>query len=216
MSKPWPVRVYDQTEGDEAGFLSKCDKAWRETDATVIGYLHSDLYILEHRWDERVLTAFGDPHVAVVGFVGATGLGHEDIFKIPYDYTQLARSDVWSNLNDHQNHGQRELGSRRVAVLDSCAVFIRHEFLSGIGGWPVGRYPNTSHCSDLYICCMGHRHGRYVRMVGVACTHSSGGRGDAGTRWLDSRGGDMAMHRKAHELIYDEFRDVLPIRVTHG
>src|SRR6266536_2017941 len=90
MSRPWQINIDVTTEGEEAGFLTKCDRAWRETEATVIGYLHSDLYILEHGWDKRVLSEFDDPKVAVVGFVGATGLGHEDIYKVRYDFHQLA------------------------------------------------------------------------------------------------------------------------------
>ena len=215
MSKPWPIIIYGQdSAGDEnAGFLTKCDVAWRSTDATVIGYLHSDLYIHEHGWDTRVLDTFSDPHVAVVGFVGATGLAHEDTFKIPYDFRQLARSGVWSNLTDWEVHGARETGTKSVAVIDSCTVFVRRELLARSGGWPVDRYPNTSHCSDLWICCMARRHRLNVRLVGIAATHSSGGKGEAGTKWLDARGGDDQMHKRAHELIYDDFRDVLPIRI---
>lgn len=213
MSKPWPIVVKDATEGDNAGFLVKCDQGWRETDTTVIGYLHSDLYILEHNWDQRVLAEFGDPEVGVVGFVGALGLGHPDIYKLPYDYQQLARYGVVSNLTDAEVHGERWTGSRRVAVVDSCAVFTRRSFLERIGGWPVERYPNSSHCSDLWLCCNARRHDSSIVMVGVACTHRSGGKGLAGSHWLNTHGGDTTLHRRAHELIYEDFRDVLPIRV---
>src|SRR5258708_18951050 len=103
--KPWPVIVDAATKGEAAGFLTKCDASWRATDATIIGYLHSDLYIMEHGWDQRVLAAFGDPQVAVVGFVGATRLGTDDIYRVPYDYRQLARGDVWSALSDWSSHG---------------------------------------------------------------------------------------------------------------
>ena len=212
-SKPWPIVIDDRVDGDEAGFLTKCDKAWRETDATIIGYLHNDLYIHEHGWDQRVLESFEDERVAVVGFVGATGLADEDIYKRKYDFRQLARCDVWSNLTDAEVHGGRETGTREIAVVDSCGVFVRRELLHRCGGWPIARYPNSSHCSDLWICCMAARMQLRVQLVGVACTHKSGGKGDAGTRWLDARGGDTSLHRKAHELIYEDFRDVLPIRV---
>jgi len=213
MSRPWPIVVDDATEGEDAGFLTKCDAAWRETDTDVIGYLHSDLYILEKAWDDRVLYEFENPRVAVVGFVGATGLAHEDIYKLPYDYTQLARSNVFSNLTDWEVHGAQETGARRVAVIDSCVVFARRELLRRCGGWPVATYPNSSHCSDLWLCCMAHRLGYHTRMVGVACLHRGGGKGQAGGQWLDARGGDWLQHQRAHELIYDDFRDVLPIRI---
>jgi len=213
MSKPWPIRVDATTEGEDAGFLRKCEAAWKQTDATVIGYLHSDLFIHENNWDVRVMQQFDDPRVAVVGFVGATGLAHEDIYKVSYAYTQLARSDVWSNLSDAEAHGQRETGARRVAVIDSCAVFVRRDVLSRLGGWSVDRYPNSSHCSDLWICCAVHRLGLSVHMVGISCTHRSGGRGATGESWLAERGGDRSMHQEAHVKLYEDMRDVLPIRI---
>src|SRR5437667_6326856 len=96
MSKPWPITVDDRTEGEEAGFLTKCDQFWRTCDAGVIGYLHSDMFMLEYGWDQRILREFEDPQVAVVGVVGATQLGRDDLYKTPYDFRQLARADVYS------------------------------------------------------------------------------------------------------------------------
>ncbi len=213
MSRPWPVVVDDNTVGEEAGFLTKCEKGWRETDATIIGYLHSDLYMLERGWDQRILAEFDSDEVGVVGVVGALGLGSPEIYKVPYIYTQLARSDVYSNLTDWEVHGQREVGSKKVAVVDSCAVFVRRSLLARCGGWPVDRYPNSSHCSDLWICLTAVRLDFSAWMVGIACQHRSGGKGQAGNQWLNDRGGDEQLHRRAHEVLYQEFRDVLPVRV---
>jgi hypothetical protein len=214
MSKPLDIVIDATTEGDDAGFLVKCDKAWRQTNADVIGYLHSDLFIMERGWNERVTEEFSDPRVAVVGFVGATQLGADDLYKIPFDLHQLARADVFSNLTDWEVHGKHETESRTVAVIDSCAVFARRDFLARLGGWPVSTYPNSSHCSDLWLCCQCARLGYMVRIVGVRATHRSGGRGDVGEHWLNQRGGDHTMHRRAHELIYHDFRDVLPVRIA--
>ena len=216
MTKPWTIFVDETAKGDAAGFLTKCDKWWRGTDATVVGFLHADLTIHEAGWDQRVLEAFEDENVGVVGFVGATRLGVDEIYKVPYDYRQLARGDVWSNLSDWSEHGGHETGTRAVAVLDSCAVFCRHSLLDRIGGWPVSRYPNSSHCSDLWICCMAARLHMQTHMVGVAATHRSGGRGSLGEAWLNDRGGDQKLHRLAHELIYEDFRPELPLRIVGG
>jgi len=220
MSKPWPIAVHAQTEGDDAGFLTKCNRFWKASwsgfsfdQPDIIGYLHSDLYILEPGWDQRVLTEFADPSVVVVGFVGATELGTDDIYRVKYDFRQLARAHVYSNLIDAEVHGEREVGSKQVAVIDSCGVFVRRQLLVRSGGWPVRAYPNSSHCSDLWLCCIARRAGLHVRMVGVACQHRSGGKGEAGSQWLTDRGGDHAMHQAAHVATYNEFKDVLPIRI---
>jgi hypothetical protein len=208
------VSILKETIGPEAGFLSKCQRFHVADRRDIQGYLHSDLIIHEQGWDARVLREFHDSTVAVVGFVGAQGLAHDDIYKIPYDYTQLARFDVTSNLTDADVHGSRDAAGRRVAVIDSCAVLVCRSFLAGLGGWPIARYPDSSHCSDLWLCSMAHRHGMCVRMVGVSCTHLSGGKGEAGSRWLEAHGTDQGLHRRAHELIYDDFRDLLPLRVA--
>ena len=106
MSQAWPITVDAETNGEAAGFLSKLQKGYENATADVIGYLHSDLTIHEKSWDVRVLREFEWPTVAVVGFVGGTQLGHNDIYKICYDFRQLARGDVWSNLTDAEAHGQ--------------------------------------------------------------------------------------------------------------
>jgi len=213
MLSPWEITIDDTTEGEDAGFLRKCDRMWRTSDADVIAYLHSDMFLLEHGWDVRVLHEFEDPQVTVVGVVGATELGRDELYKVPYHFTQLARAHVYSNLVDAEVHGIRETQSRQVAVLDSCAIFVRSQFLSRIGGWPCDSYPNSSHCSDLWLCCMAARHGLRVHMVGIKAQHKSGGKGQVGTEWLDARGGDHMMHQAAHVATYNQFRDVLPIHV---
>lgn len=213
MTHPWPIHVDDTSEGDDAGFLVKCDKFWRGCDADVIAYFHNDLYALEHGWDERVLREFDDPSVAIVGFVGGTQLGRPDIYRTPYHYTQLARNDVWSNMVDAEAHGRRTHESRNLAVVDSCAVVVRRELLVRTNGWPVDRYPNSSHCSDLWACCVAHRLGCRVRLVPVKCQHKGGGKGTIGAQWADARGTDAVMHQDAHRVLYDEFRDVLPLKV---
>ena len=218
-SAPWPIDIDAATEGEAAGFLTKCDAAWRRTDATVIGFLHSDLTIHEHGWDQRVLAEFandraGDRQVGVVGFVGARQLGMDDFGKLPYKLTQLARGDVVSNLTDAEVHGARRVDPCEVAVVDSCAVFVRRELLTRCGGWPVTRYPNNPHCSDLWICLSALRLGYAVRFVGVACSHRSGGKGQAGSKWLESHGGDSEHHVAAHRLIAEDFRSLLPVRVA--
>lgn len=210
----WPVMVDDTTEGEAAGFLSKLQRFYAErADVDIIAYLHSDLTIHEMDWDRRVRAEFKDESVGVVGFVGATRLGMPDLYRVPYDYRQLARADVWSNLSDAEVHGGRDAGTREVAVLDSCAIVVRRSLLARAGGWPVASYPDSSHCSDLWLCCMARRLGMRVRLVGVAATHTGGGKGAAGTEWLDARGGDSALHQAAHVVTYEEFRDVLPIEV---
>lgn len=215
-SHPLDITVDATVEGEGAGYLQKVQKFYLAEHADVLGYLHSDLTIHEQGWDNLVLKEFENEQVGIVSFCGAKRHGSPDIYKVLYDYRQLARYDFISNLTDATTHGRRVLEATDVAVVDSFSLFIRRNFLSRCGGWPVDDYP-PSHCSDYWACLMAHRLGYTVRYVPVACTHTSGGvRGNgafdyaewiAGTRW-DS---DEECHRIGHELLYDQFRDVLPV-----
>jgi hypothetical protein len=208
------VTTLTDTEGEQAGFLSKLQHFHEsQGDTEVLCYLHSDLFIHSRDWDQQLLDQFAEPSVGVVGFVGAGQLGHRDIYRTPYDYRQLARADVWSNLKDWQVHGQHLTEPRSVAVLDSCAIAVRRSLLDRIGGWQASGLPNSSHCSDLWICLMAARLGYLTRVIPVSCSHTGGGKGELGSKWLEARGGDELLHRQAHVVIYENFRNELPLRV---
>ncbi len=158
------ITVDDTIEGIGAGYLHKVEKFYRESTADVLAYLHSDLFIHSHGWDEMVLREFetcevcGRPEfehaalypniearicdnftnrVAIVSFCGARRHGHPDIYKAPYDYRQLARFEFISNLVDAEKHGQRVLKPQDVAVVDSFSLIVRRSFLDLIRGWPI-------------------------------------------------------------------------------
>jgi len=205
-------------EGPGAGFLAKLQKGYEESSADLLAYFHSDLFISEEGWDQRVLKEFDDPTVGVVGFGGGKRLGSPDIYKLPYKLQQLARFDFVSNLTDAPQHGRRNRNEEDIAVVDSFALIIRRSLLAKVGGWPVATYP-PMHCSDLWACLMARRHGYRVRVVGISCTHKSGGVKGNGTfdcsAWQREMGmTDQEMHTRSHRLIYDEFRDVLPVVVA--
>ncbi len=214
------IALVDETiEGEGAGYLQKVQKFYQGqgSGADVIAYFHSDLFIHEKNWDLRVLHEFSDPNVMLVSFFGAKELGRPHIYKAEYDFRQLARGGCYSNMRDWFNHGQRCTGEMDVAMIDSFSLIVRRSFLDEIGGWPMQCPP--SHGSDMWLCMMAARHKKKVRLVGVDCTHNSGGvRGDgsfdyaawaASTKW----GSDAAMHQWWHSYLYEEFRDVLPIKV---
>lgn len=212
------VRIYPETTGPEASYLSKVQRAYEQTTQDIIAYFHSDLTIHEPGWDERVLREFADPRVGIVSFSGAMRHGHPDIYKVPYDYRQLARFRFVSNLSDAEVHGERDRNEQNVAVCDSFAIIVRRELLDRTMGWPIDGWPPTQHCTDYWLCLQAHRHNYLVRYVGISCTHASGG--VALGQWdyaawaaTTPYGSDAEMHRASHRLIYDEFRDVLPVEV---
>ena len=157
---------------------------------------------------------FADPSVGVVGFGGALQHGDPDIYKVPYYLQQLGRSYYRSNTDDAESHGERFTGACDVATLDGFALIVRKELLDKTKGFPVDKM--TFHSYDYWVCCIAHRLGYRVRVVGIKC-HHHGGRSSttpAYQEWIQKTHGktDEQVHKESHRYIYDEFLDVLPWR----
>ncbi len=189
-----------------------------DADADILAFIHDDVIIHEQDWDVRVLREFEDPTVGVVGFGGATGLGTPGIYQIPYRLQQLARIAYASNVDDAEAHGRRFDGVRDVAVLDGFSLIVRRELLDKAGGWPTDKL--IFHMYDAWLCLTAARLGYRIRLVGVKCKHLGGRTSTQApyNEWLLEKHGktDNDVHREAHEWIYEEFRDVLPLRATEG
>ena len=180
----------------------------------VIIYLHDDVTIHDSNWLNRITRLFNNPECVCVGFGGAAQLGHDDLYKVGYRLPYMARQGYVSNQTDWQTHGGHFEGDRQVAVVDAFCMAVRTGFLSGLGGWPVGHL--THHCLDLWLACEAARAGREVWMAGVSCTHHGGGSSTKPAyqraKWL--QGGSLEEdHRRPHRWLFDNYRDVLPIRV---
>lgn len=180
-------------------------------EADMLFYGHDDLLVRESNWQERVLKQFEDPKVGVVGFGGSIGHGDPDIYKKPYDISQLGRSLYMSNVDNWETHGSKFEGECDVATLDGFALIVRRELLAKCGGWPVDHL--SLHGYDHWLTCMAHRHGYRVRLVGIRC-HHLGGRTSTRPEYhteLEKRGTtDAEIHSKGHRWIYEECRDCLP------
>lgn len=181
------------------------------TDFDILAFLHDDTIINDSEgWVNRVLDEFEDPKVGLVGFGGATGHGQPGLYRDPYDYKQLARSNFLSNMTDAENHGKRFTGSCDVAVLDGFALIVRRSVLEQVGGWPLNT-PIGYACYDYWGSCITRRLGYRIRVVGVPVTHLGGqtfvklGIGKDPRHWTQ--------YLDAHKYIYSEFRDVLPYEV---
>jgi len=172
------------------------------TKSPLLAYIHDDVIVREP-WVERVLKAFEDNSVGVVGFGGALSHGAPNIYRVPYDFRQLGRSSYLSNVDDAEIHGSRFSGDRDIAVLDGFALIIRRRVLEEAGGWPLDT-PVGYVGYDYWACCIAHEMGYKVRLVGVRC-HHLGGR--SSVKVEQQYRGDFDA---AHRYIYDRFQSVLP------
>ncbi len=200
-------------------------------DADVIIYIHDDVTIHDANWTASVMALFDNPQCVAVGLGGATALGHPDLYKRPYSIWNLARFGYVSNQTDWQVHGGHETDSKRVATIEQFFMAIRTDWLrtrrtlkphrEGIDGvmdyemgWPTSRL--THHMLDGWLACEAALDNKEIWMVGVGVLHSGGGTSTkpayAEAKWL--KGGSMETdHTEPHRWLYDNYRDVLPIRV---
>ncbi len=205
-----PVRIIDGSNG----LLVAYQEGYETSTADVIAYIHDDVLVHDAGWRERVLKEFEDPTVGVVGFGGALGHGEDDIYKVPYKLTQLRRIGYLSNTDDAELHGDRFKGECDVATVDGFAVVLRHTLLNLMGGWT--RYGiGPMHLYDYLGTLAAHRYGFLCRAVGISCLHYGGMTATTAAyqKWADERGGDAKFHADGHRILYEEFRDCLPIRV---
>lgn len=186
----------------------------------IIIYAHDDLTLHDPDWLSLVRSAFNtthgddDPNIVAVGLGGATGLGNRDLYRKPFNIWNMARTGYASNQTDAETHGERFTSVRRVAVLDAFFMAVRTDWLQSIEGWPVKHL--THHCLDLWLACEAARAGKEIWMTGVSCTHHGGGTSTKPTyaqaKWL--KGGSLEQdHIQPHRWLYEEYRDVLPIKV---
>ena len=114
--------------------LDAYQQGFEESQEPILGFVHDDVLMQEKGWDQRVLAEFEDPAVGLVGFGGALGHGDPDMYKKPYELSQLARRNFLSNMREAEAHGERFTGERDVACLDGFAIFARRQLLEKIGG----------------------------------------------------------------------------------
>jgi len=224
--------------GSVGAFRLGVDFALKETNADIICCLHDDVEMLEPAWTNRVLRHFDrHPACGLAGFGGALGLGDDDLYKTPYRPMQLARKGFRSNLVDAEVHGYRSLIPERVACLDGFSQIGRRAFWDG----DVSPYleldskPSVTltfdrplremevggvvhHFYDGLLGCYAARYGWETWFIPVRCKHLGGQTavGDQGYQaWAEkqTRGGDQGFWEQAHRWGYEEFRDVLPLRV---
>jgi hypothetical protein len=179
-----------------------------------IAYLHDDAFISGDGWDVETTGVFErEPRCGLAGYSGALGLGLDRLYDRPYDITNLIRMTFISNLRQAEAHGRRVLSVERVAVNDGYSLIVRQTLLDQIGGWEWWPFPH--HNYDTAIACQCARAGMHNYYIPVASDHLSGftANNTEGATLLRERGGEAAIHHASAKFLYDNFRDVLPLRV---
>jgi Glycosyl transferase family 2 len=229
------VRVFRLTMIDRPDFLGTVPAfalGVEHATGDVIACLHDDLAITEQGWDDKVLEHFRrHPSCGLAGFGGAIGLGAEDMYQKPYDPMSLARRGFRSNMVGAELHGIRSTLPERVACLDGFSQIGTKDFFAG---FQQGMYdtPVTPEPVWQQLVKLKIRHHGYDGMLGclaarlhwdtwyipVRC-HHYGGRtavGDSNyAAWARTQHeeGDQGFWIESHQIWFDHFKDVLPLRV---
>lgn len=212
MTLGLPIDTAAGFGGDVVGayqFLYESRKA-----EDVLAFVHDDVEMFDPDWREKVALELMDPQVAIVGLGGATGIGVPDIYKTPYQIEQLIRNNYCSNQKGWEIHGTQEEGSKDVAVVDGFFMAVKTKFLKEVDGWK--QVKTRFHMYDVGLCLLALRHGYKVRMLGLECDHHGGGSSTKAEyfNWCKENGTSMEReHWEPHLWVYEEFRDLLPLRV---
>ncbi|MHC4733099.1 MAG: hypothetical protein ACYTDW_01390 [Planctomycetota bacterium] len=209
--------------GTVPAFRAGVHEAIRSFNPDVVCCFHDDLEILDRGWDAKASQIFEKweqvAGVGLAGFGGALGAGEDNIYQADYDPMQLVRKGFISNLTDAESHGKRCTHPRRVAVLDGFSLIFSRSFLEVARPWQLlERIGVIHHAYDTAMGCVAKRYGYETWFLPVKCAHHGGQTavGDPGyqdwARKIDTRG-DAGLWQRAHKVVYEQFRDVLPFRV---
>lgn len=225
------VATLEQGEylGTVAAFKAGVDFALEKTEAEIVACLHDDVEIQDPYWADKVEKHFKDtPASGLCGFGGALGLGSPDLYKVPYQPVQLARTNFRSNLVDAEVHGIRSLLSEQVACLDGFSLIGRRQFWEGRDSHGTQQPRPWTYMADtlglvhhIYDGATGALAARYhweVWFLPIRCRHLGGQTavGDAGYQdWARTQvdGGDHGFWEQGHRKVAEAFKDVLPMRV---
>ena len=130
------VRVVEL--GEAIGSYKAFDIGYGETDADILAFVHSDIFIYEKGWCKRVVGEFEkDSRLGMIGFVGSNeidpsggrGLGTTSNFM---GRTTTAGDMTWTG-SSAEVHGKRGTGFTKAAVVDGCVMILRRTALEDIG-----------------------------------------------------------------------------------
>ena len=194
-----------------------------------IFFTHNDVFIYERGWDAKIKRIlWTTPNVGCAGFYGAKGLGSDELYKIPYQMSQLARFENVSNCNRMEAavHGFRPIAQGReteqVATLDGFSLIVNVELLNKTGGFD-RNYP-VHHNYDNDICLESLDKG-YDNIVIAMDAQHIGGQTDVKEDWNKPFGKTkQQIHIDAHPVMYEKWspknvanglhKISLPVRIT--
>ncbi len=203
---------------ENQGLMETNKVAYENCTTDLLMLLHTDCFIFEKDWDQRVRGYFDSiDKLGIVGFFGAQGCGMDGgrIQLVAKREDQQLDAGL-SNMLEAEMHGQRLKDNwKPAAIFDSFAMMISMDLLRKTKGFDM-RY-KFHHFYDRDISLESLRHGYKNIVVNVACHHvgSVTAQDPLYQKWQQKVVGNATDSIKLHNLNKKQFekkwREVLPL-----
>lgn len=172
----------------------------------ILVYQHSDLFIYEGGWDEKVIRAFeSDPKLAALGIVGAEIADPNG-----------GRSNVWCAFRDWHVHGKRPVREvTPVALLDGCWMAFRRSALEGLD-WDSLESNGYLFSYDKDLTLTLTMKSLHVGVINLDSQHIGGQTScrEEFNETLKNQGSNLdSMYRESERRYIDKWKPCLPVRV---
>jgi len=212
-------------------------EALKHTDADIIAFFHTDLFVEEKGWDERVVKQFEDnPKLGLIGFIGSNeidagggrGYGTTSNFQgMTTGHRNKRGEDKQWIGSPAKAHGRADSGFSVAAVVDGCAMIFRRAVLEQIK--QRANFP-PHHFYDRLLSSETREAGWSMGVLGIMCDHISGqtvnqepAYNSFAEQWATTHGftkGDLhnwdsVLYKEAERQWLTEYRDIKHLVPCH-
>ena len=147
-------------------------QAFQFAQGKIIAFFHSDFYVHEKGWDERVLNVFSqDDMMGLIGFIGSNEIDNFGGRGMGTKSNFVGMSIDGFNGSPAEVHGARITDLKPAAVVDGCSMIFKRKCLFDIGF--IEDFP-PHHFYDRLMCCQAIEKGYKVGVLGIQSDHISG------------------------------------------
>jgi glycosyltransferase involved in cell wall biosynthesis len=214
------------------GVLPTFKQAYKKSTGNVICFIHSDVLIQEHGWNERVRDAFAShPNLGLAGLFGAVGVGANG-GRIRSQSNM--RGGEWGKCGCHevawQHHSEFMDGLSPATILDGVGMFFSRTALESlIETDSFDSWRAIHHFYDRFMPLKLIDRGFKVATLGIGFDHWSGATANSSEEYnktakiwlkeqygitdLDGKNPDQLVYDYAEQQFFNEFGNRIPCTV---
>lgn len=190
---------------ENLGMVGSLKQALDHSEAEVLVYMHSDLFLYEPGWDTQILQAFeDDPKLACLGVVGAVQADANG-----------GRTGTVCAFRDGHLHGSKPTQKiTPVAILDGCLMAFRRQTMLDMNlpdtTWPTHHFYDKALALELTMAS------HHVGVIDLDCEHLGGQTScrPEYQKWAEEKhGGDHKIYLQAESRYINKWAPCFPVRV---